>query len=246
LKYRYQYIDRLPHECVSDNLIFGTAIDLALRAIDQDLIKGRVPNAAFALQVFRASLESVFSNPDLPVVSTKGETLESLYEKGKTMIEHYVSCLDQDDVLPVELPLSFKVPLFDDKGEALPRPLVGKLDRWVRTKDGVIGIDDWKTAAARWPKDKLEKDDQSTAYLLGGESILGEEPKFFRYVLLLKTKKPAVEPYYAHRTQSDRKRFLKKVTEVDKALRSGAFLPNDESFTCSTCQFKGACRKWQD
>ena len=134
LKYRYQYIDRLPHECVADNLIFGTAIDLALRAIDQDLIKGRVPNVAFALQVFRASLERAFSNPDLPVVSTKGETLESLYEKGKKMIEHYVSCLDQDDVLPVELPLSFKVPLFDEKGEALPRPLVGKLDRWVNRK----------------------------------------------------------------------------------------------------------------
>lgn len=246
LKYRFQYIDRLVHECVADNLIFGTAIDLALKAIDQDLIKGKVPNMAFALQVFRASLELAFSNPDLPVVSTKGETLESLYEKGTKMIEHYVSCLDQDDVLPVELPLSFKVPLIDDKGEALPRPLVGKLDRWVKTKDGAIGIDDWKTAAARWPKDKLEKDDQSTAYLLGGESILGEAPKFFRYVLLLKTKKPAVEPYFAFRTLSDRKRFLKKVTEVDKSIRSGGFVPNDESFTCSTCQFRGACRNWQD
>jgi len=44
------------------------------------------------------------------------------------------------------------------------------------------------------------------------------------YVLLLKTKKPAVEPYYAYRTLGDRKRFLKKVTEVDKSIRSGGFM----------------------
>ncbi|HVR87902.1 MAG TPA: PD-(D/E)XK nuclease family protein [Planctomycetota bacterium] len=246
LKYRYQYIDRRPQECVADNLVLGTAIDLALKTIDQDLIHGKPPNVAFALQVFRTSLERAFSNPELPVASTKGETLESLYEKGKKLIEHYVSRLDQDDVLPVELPLYFKVPLIDEKGEALPRPLTGKLDRWVKSQDGGIGIDDWKTAAARWPADKIAKDDQSTAYLLGGEQILGEVPKFFRYVLLLKTKDPAVEPYFAHRTQTDRRRFLRKVTEVDKALKSGAFLPNDESFTCSTCSFRNACRTWQD
>lgn len=246
LKYRFQYIDRLVHECVGDNLVFGTAVDLAVRAIDEDLIQAKAPRLAYAVQVLRSSLEGAFSNPELPVVSTKGETQESLSEKGQRMIEHYISCLDRDDVVPVDLPRSFKVPLIDEWGEALPRPLVGKLDRWVRSKEGAVGIDDWKTASARWSKDKLEKDDQATAYLIGGESILGEVPRFFRYVLLLKTKAPAVEPYFAHRTLSDRKRFLKKVKEVDKSIRSGGFVPNDESFTCSTCQFKNACRKWQD
>lgn len=246
LKYRFSYIDRLPHECVSDNLVFGTAMDEALRVIDEDLIKGRMPAIGAALDTLRGSLERAFANRDLPVISTKGETLESLYRKGSKLIEHYVSCLDQDEVVPVDLPRSFKVPLIDDRGEALPRPLVGKVDRWVRMKDGTIGLDDWKTAAARWSKDKLEKDDQATAYLLGGEHVLGREPGFFRYVLLLKTKEPAVEPYHVERSSSDRKRFLRKVVEVDKAIKSGAFLPNDESFTCPTCQFRNACRKWHD
>lgn len=102
------------------------------------------------------------------------------------------------------------------------------------------------TSASRWPADKLSKDDQATAYLLAGEHILGKAPAFFRYVILLKTKKPEVETYYVERTASDRKRFLKKVAIADRLIASGVYAPNDHSFACSTCSFRNACSKWQD
>jgi putative RecB family exonuclease len=245
LQFYFSRILRLAKECVSAALVLGIGVNDALRAIDVDLMNGRKPDVASALQVLRAVLEKAFADKDVPVVSTKDETLGELYEKGKGMVEYYVSILP-DDETPLDLPRRFMVPLLDEEGEALPRPLMGELDRWVKTADGRIGVVDWKTAAARWPTDKLAKDDQATAYLLAGETILGRSPDFFRYDLLLKTKKPEVERYYVARNLKDRRRFLKKVRMVDKALQSGVFTPNDTSFACPTCAFRGACAKWQD
>lgn len=245
LQYQYRYLDRLPQECVSVALIFGSAINAALLAIDQDLAKGRPPSAALAHQVLRSELEKAYGNKDLPVVATHDETLESLHGKGMKMIDFYIENLIPDEV-PLDIPRRFTVPLLDEKGEALPRPLVGELDRVVRTHDDRIGVIDWKTASARWSSDRIQKDDQATAYLLAGRYFLPKKPAFFRYDLLLKTVKPAIERYYTDRMEKDMKRFVKKVTVVDRALQSGTFAPNDRSFACPTCAFRGACAKWGD
>ncbi|HLY73463.1 MAG TPA: PD-(D/E)XK nuclease family protein, partial [Planctomycetota bacterium] len=124
LQYFYDRILRLPKECVSAALVLGIGVNDALRAIDVDLVNGRKPNVASALQVLRAVLEKAFADKQLPVVSTKDETLEELYEKGKGMVEKYVSILP-DDESPLDLPRRFMVPLLNEKGEAFPRPLVG-------------------------------------------------------------------------------------------------------------------------
>lgn len=245
LQYRFNYVDRLPRESIALPLVFGSGMNTALVLLDQDLMKGRKPDLDLAVQAFRAHLEEAFGNTAVPVVTTHDETLEGLTTKGAKLLEHYVSELPPDET-PLELPRRFTVPLFDAEGNALPRPLHGELDRWLKTADGRTGISDWKTASGRWTADRLRKDDQATAYLTAGEHVLGRKPDFFRYDLLLKTAKPALERYYVERTEGQRKRFLKKVTEVDRALKSGVFVPNDQSFACATCAFRNACEKWQD
>jgi len=245
LQYRFKYIDRLPQERVGAPLVFGSAVNAALVSIDEDLAKGRPPRADAAFEVLRSYLEKAFGNRAIPVVSTNGDTLEDLSAKGRKMIDFYVENLPTDEV-PLEIPRRFTVPILDKNGEALPRPLVGELDRVVKTEDGRIGIVDWKTSSARWSGDRIAKDDQATAYLLAGEFVLEQKPAFFRYDLLLKTVKPAIERYYVERTEREMRRFVKKVSELDKAIQSGAFLPNDRSFACPTCPFRNSCEKWQD
>jgi CRISPR/Cas system-associated exonuclease Cas4 (RecB family) len=215
-------------------------VNAALVSIDEDLAKGRPPRADAAFEVLRSYLEKAFGNRAIPVVSTNGDTLEDLSAKGRKMIDFYVENLPTDEV-PLEIPRRFTVPILDKNGEALPRPLVGELDRVVKTEDGRIGIVDWKTSSARWSGDRIAKDDQATAYLLAGEFVLEQKPAFFRYDLLLKTVKPAIERYYVERTEREMRRFVKKVSELDKAIQSGAFLPNDRSFACPTCPFRNSC-----
>ena len=245
LQYRFRYVDRLPRERTSAALVFGIAVNDALRIIDLDLANGRPPKVGEACEVLRSSIEVAYAKRDMPVVSTHDESAEGLYAKGKNLVEYYVKVLPQDEV-PVDLARKFEIPLFTEDGEALPRPLVGEVDRWVKDSAGHVGIVDWKTSAARWSPDKLAKDDQATTYLMGGPSALGRKPAFFRYDLLLKTKEPKVERYYVERTERDFKRFTKKVVMTDRAIRSGVFVPNDTSFACPTCPFRGACERWQE
>ena len=244
LQYRFRYVDRLPNERVGAALVFGGAINEALLSTDEDLRQARPPRKEAAFRVLHAVLEAAYADRDVPVVSTRDETLEDLGTRGERMIEHYVSVIPPDEV-PLGIPRRFTVPLLDEKGEALPRPLVGEFDRVVKTKDGRLGVTDWKTAQARWSADKIAKDDQATAYLLAAPYVLGRKPDFFRYDLLLKTQKPAVERYYVERSERDLRRFIHKVRVVDKAIQAGVFVPNDLSFACPTCPFAGACGKWQ-
>ena len=247
LQYFFKYIDRRQQECVGDALVFGGAVNDALVAIDEDLGKGVTPRPSKALEALRGRLEAAFGNPDVPVVTSKGEAnLEELYEKGRKMVDHYLKNLEPDEVPLLDISRRFTVPILDENGEALPRPLKGEFDRIVRAADGSVGIDDWKTAAARWPASKLKKDFQSTAYMMAGELVLGKRPAFFRYILFLKTKTPAIEPYFVERTKRDERRLVKKVRELDRAIQSGVFVPNDASWACPTCSFRDACKKWQD
>src|SRR5437763_1181672 len=71
LQYFFQRILRLPKECVSAALVLGIAVNDALRALDVDLMNGRKPNVASALQVLRSIHEKAFADKQLPVVSTK-------------------------------------------------------------------------------------------------------------------------------------------------------------------------------
>jgi putative RecB family exonuclease len=245
LQYRFRYLDRLAPERVSSALVFGSAVNAALLAIDADLVKGRAPRVEAACEVLRSRLEEAYAPGGLPVVSTRGESIEDLYARGARMLGLYAERLLPDEV-PLDLPRRFVVPLLDDRGEALPRPLAGEFDRLVRTRAGRLAIVDWKTASSRWSPDRIRKDDQATAYLLAARFALGETPEFFRYEILLKTARPAIERHVVQRTDRDLRRFVRKVQVLDRAIRSGVFVPNDRSFACPTCPYRGACEKWQD
>ncbi len=238
-------IQRFPKERVAANLVFGGAFEKAGLSVDEDLIKGRKPNLGLALEVLRSHLERAYSDRDVPVVSTHGDTLENLFAMGKRMFEHYVSTLSPDEET-LDLPRTFTVPLFNRKGDALARPLFGEIDRWVKTKDGQIGIVDRKTSEKRWHVSKIEKDDQPTCYLMGSVQILGRRADFFYFDVSLKTKEPGREPYYADRDERAERRFIKKCEGLEATIQSGKFVPNDSSFSCPTCSYRNACRKWQD
>ena len=82
--------------------------------------------------------------------------------------------------------------------------------------------------------------------MMAAELDWGERPAFFRYDILLKTKEPAIERYHVERTKRDERRLVKKVKVIDRAIQAGVFVPNDGSFSCPTCSFRDAYKKWQD
>lgn len=244
LLYFFKYIARLRPEVNPFNLIFGIAYELGLRVIDEAIAKGVTPSLPKALEPFHDHLRTEFARKDLPVVGFDG-SLDDAYEMGKRMYTHWVSQIPKGEVPVLDLPRNFTIPLFDDQGLALPRALTGKVDRWVRIGEK-LGLVDWKTAGRKWDRVKLDSDQQSTVYLLGGSQIIGRRPDFFYMDIHLKTKKTDVQREPIVRTEKESRRLVKKMSELDKTIRSGGFIPNDGCFACKGCQFRTACSKWQD
>lgn len=244
LQYLYRYVERRAPERRAAVLAFGSAVNEALASIDRELSRGRGPDEAGAGEVFASYWKRQFAG-DVPLEFTGSDTSESLLLKGERLVEHYAR-----ELLPEERPrpedqLRFTVPIQDRDGQVLERPLVGAFDRLIDV-DGRFGIVDWKTAAKRWTQDELDRDLQATAYLYAAPLAIGEAPAFFRYDLLLKTKKPGIERYYVDRTERDIRRFVRIVREVDNALDAGVFVPRDKSWACRSCSYRGACDEWQD
>lgn len=244
LQYFYKYVERRAPEQRSVHLVFGSAINEALVMIDWDLLAGRAADLRQAQGAFETRLryESIGT---IPPVDFGKETFGGLLEKGRLMIEKYVSELD-----PEERPLSpeerrFSVPIVDHDGKVLPRYLVGEFDR-VLDVGGAPAIVDWKTAARRWSQLELDNDLQATTYEYAARMKYGKKPAFFRFDFLLKTKEPVIERRYVDRKDWQIRRFVKIVREVDHAIESGVFIPRDKSQSCSSCPYRAACERWAD
>jgi hypothetical protein len=72
-----------------------------------------------------------------------------------------------------------------------------------------------------------------------------DEPVSLRYVVLVKTKKPAVQYLTTARCESDLDRLGDIVQAVEHAIQAEAFYPIESPMTCSGCAFYKQCREWK-
>ncbi len=71
-----------------------------------------------------------------------------------------------------------------------------------------------------------------------------EREILLRFDALIKTKTPKFESYYTTRSEWDEKKTAKKIIKVWEGISKGIFIPNDTSWKCSNCAYKGACDEW--
>ncbi len=146
----------------------------------------------------------------------------------------------EEEVLAVNE--AFAVPLIDDGGEVLEKPLVGETDSRVR-KDGAVLVVDWKTSARRWPKDQADRSLQPTAYLYAHRQLHGGEAAL-RFDVAVKNKKPVIERHVTTRTEDQCHRMVELVKRVERMIAAEHFLPNESSFYCMGSPHQAACRGW--
>jgi putative RecB family exonuclease len=72
-----------------------------------------------------------------------------------------------------------------------------------------------------------------------------DEPVGIRYVVLVKTKKPAIQYLNTARCDSDLGRLGDVVQAVERAIDAEAFYPIESPMNCSGCSFYKQCREWR-
>lgn len=235
LKYRFQYIDRLPRLTRPAPVALGSSVHAALEWLHKEHKAGRNPTLEQLQRVFEADLYA--QNLESP--GDEGDdSPNGLLLKGKQLLGLYFHA----PARPVrEAELAFQVPLVDSvSGEALPVPLRGVIDL-IEADDTVVEL---KTSLRRWSPADLPDNLQLTAYSYAYQVLFGRPPRELRLVNLVRTKTPAMETHTSSRAPADHDRLVHISKEVLKGIRGSVFVPNRGCWLCRDCEYDQDCREW--
>ncbi|MFZ0928020.1 MAG: PD-(D/E)XK nuclease family protein [Syntrophobacteraceae bacterium] len=233
LKYKFQYIDKLPKPFKASGLVFGSAIHSAISWFHKNQLAGR--------QVPLEKLYSIFSadwygqKVESLIRYRETETETSLILLGKEMLNLYYH-QPRAQVKGTEIP--FAVPLVSPgNGDHLGINLEGYIDL-LEENDSIV---EFKTSVKTM--DLKDVNLQLTAYSYAYEMLYGKRPRNLRVVNFLKLKKPKMLSLEVKQGTIDHKRFFFLAKEALKGIRSGVFFPR-HSWWCDGCEYTKPCREW--
>jgi hypothetical protein len=238
LKYRFQYVDRLPRGAISENQAFGTAMHAALNWLHKARKRGKNPSLADFLQVFHADWYAQTQAEGATVQLDNDGDAAALAYKGKELLTQYYHL----PFAPVhDSEVWFTLPLVNPAtGEVLDLPIRGAMDL-IEADDVIVEFKSPKRAPALTD---LPDDIQVTTYAYAYEKLFGRLPKEIRKVALVRTKQPRIEPQITGRDHKDFERLFHLGREVVKGVRAGVFLPSRGCWLCNDCEYRQDCDEW--
>lgn len=244
MKYAHQYVWGTPQETKPAALLFGSAVHKAVADFYSHLKDtGEFLPQDDLFMSFETALDQEVKDADVELSFKNGETLETLCEQGRALIELFHAEVSPQQIKAVEFPFSISIPDLSTPGENLPIKMVGYFDLIEADVDGTYIVGELKTSSQRFSNLKLDYDLQATVYSYAMTRMkLAKTPEscLVRYDVLLKTKKPAFERYFVIRTAADHRRLIQLVNEILRAIEHRIFYRNT-GWTCADCQFKKTC-----
>lgn len=240
-KFSFRYIEKAPAERTSAALVFGTAIHrAAIEEIHAARLEGQPsPSHERLLAAYdEAWGEESKGKPEL--CFAKGEDRSTLRELAGRMLGAYQTHLAEQqaptEVLAIEEAALFRI---------LPDvpPIKARLDLVERLGDDLV-ISDLKTARSRWNEAKTREHlPQLIVYAHAALPMLramGAQRIRSKFVVLTKSKSPAVQVLEPEAGPGDAARLKELVSETWSAIQAGAF-PRREGWACAGCEFRVRC-----
>ena len=235
LKYRFQYIEKIPRPWRAAALAFGSSVHAAVEWFHKERLADSDPEVASVVQVFDADW---FAQNLEPLVFADKDSKDSLAEKGRQMLALYVEQGGASKPQAVEE--WFEVDLADpETGEVLDFKFRGVIDL---VEEGGTLVE-LKTAARALEQGGLERHLQLSSYALVFLLLHGSIPKL-RLDMLLKTKQPRLDRYETSRTVEDLSWTARLIERTGQAIDAAHFYPNP-SWRCSECEYFAHCQSWR-
>jgi putative RecB family exonuclease len=235
LKYKYQYVDKVPKPFKPSGLAFGSVMHSAIEWFHKERIKKREVSLDRLLKILETDWFS--QRVDTSIQFKEGEDEVKLLLTGKEMLGIYFNS-PMNGIESAEVP--FRKPLLNiSTGEELEVSLEGIIDL-IEKGDVVV---EFKTSARSMDPESLNDFLQLTAYGYAYRMLFGREPKKLKIINFVKAKTPKMVVIETSREKRDYERFFYIAREVLKGINSGFFLPK-QSFMCKDCEYEGLCKKW--
>lgn len=231
LKYRFRYLDNAPVERTAAALPFGRAFHVAL----SERARNGAAISADDVKTYFADALSMELKTAENLTYKQGDNADTLIKTGTLMLDQMLQYW-QDDYSVVSVAEAFTVSV-----PGIEVPLIGEFDMVVHDGQDPC-IVDWKTSSVRWAADKADKDLQATTFSYAFRQIHDVLP-LFRFDVITKTREPSVESHYTMRSDDALIRFEWLLNSMNRAVASGNFIPNETSFSCNDCPYRGRCQQ---
>jgi len=229
-QYRYSYIENLPWEFQSSDLVFGGVCHQTIASFHQKHYSLDEIVADFDRR-WQTAVESTdnlrFRNGDAKQLTTRGRRLMEIYHQ---LFSEVVA----DDV-----ELFFELPMLDlVTGQYAEQTIQGRIDLVA-----VGTVYELKTSSKSYNQAQADDSLQLTFYSWAYQYLYGKPAKNLKLVALVKTQAPKVQVLETNRTMSDFTRLYNLMTDVIEAIDKGVFYPNPMStYGCQNCQFQKTCK----
>jgi len=240
LQFAFQRIHKLTPQFTPVALSFGSAFHRAMEWAHLLKQEGKTPREHEARDRFR-DLWSRQVHEDPNIRFDEEITENTCSDQGADLVAAFIQASDPDEQV-VRVNEAFAVPLVDQQGLVLEKPMVGEID-CVVSKAGVTTLVDWKTSGRRWPKDQARKSLQPTVYLYGYRQLYNRDVAM-RFDVVIKNKTPVCEQHSTTRTPDQFNRMVEMIKTVDAMIAAEHFLPAEQGFSCAGCPYGEACRAW--
>ncbi len=235
LKYKFQYIDKLPRVFRPSALAFGSAIHSAISWLHKEQMNGNTVTLENLHRIFSA--DWYVQKSDLEVKFKYGEVETNLLVMAKEILSLYF----QNPIKEVkgsEVP--FSVALIDPaNGKELGINLDGFIDL-IEKDDTIV---EFKTSAQTMYPGDVHEHLQLTAYSYAYEMLNHRPPKKLKIIDFVKNKKPKMLTFETTRDKQDHKRFFQIASRVLNGIQHEVFIPK-QTFMCKDCEYEGPCRAW--
>jgi len=238
LQFRFRKIDQLEPEYTSDALVFGSCIHNALAKFNQQRTKGVITTPSELGDWFEAYWSGTASNNGIRYSS--GNNYEICLKQGKDLLElYYQDTLEDTKYQILDIEKEFRLNI-----ENLRYPIIGYIDLVETDEYGNILITEYKTSGKSYSKNQIDHNEQVTLYHLAMQRLYPDREIINKIDCLIKTKIPKCEQYYTYRDQEDHRRLMNIIDQVIRGIEAEVFIPNTNSWRCSGCEFKSACKSW--
>jgi len=236
LKYKYQYIERLPKPFKPSALALGSALHSTISWVHKREMEGKKVSADIVLKIFDADWYS--QKTDMEIRYKENERELGLIILGKQMLQLFLE-EPRKPVKGTEVP--FTIPLINPRTkEDLGVTLEGFFDA-IESDDTIV---EYKTSATTISQSDVDNHLQLTAYGYAFEQLFRKPAKGFKIVNFVKNKKPKIVTTETERGIANYEAFFFLVKEVLKAIKVGAFYPRP-GYWCKECEYRDLCPLWR-
>jgi len=185
LKYRFQYVDKIPKIFKPSGLAFGSAIHSALSWLNKQRMNGNNPTLEKLFRIFNADWYS--QNVDTEIRFKNGEDKNALSVMAKELLAQYF----HSPYKKVEgSEIAFVLPLVNPgDGKRLGVDLEGFIDL-LEEDDAIV---EFKTSAQTANQSDIDSNIQLTTYSYAYEMLTQRAPRLIKLVNFVKTKKEEME-----------------------------------------------------